>query len=56
MFSRYSVRIVPFVDVFLMHLWGEVNSMSSYTSTILTLEMNFLEEKNYDEFQVTDFR
>ena len=34
-FSRFSVRIVPFVDVFLMYLWEEVNSTSSY-STILT--------------------
>ena len=35
-FSRCSVRIVPFVDVVSMHLWGEMNSMSSYSSTILT--------------------
>ena len=33
-FSKFSVRIVPRVDVFLMCLWGEVNSMLSY-STIL---------------------
>ena len=26
MFSRCSVRIVPFVDVFLMYLWEEVSS------------------------------
>ena len=25
----------PFVDVFLMHLWGEMNSTSSHSSTIL---------------------
>ena len=31
-----SVRLVPFVDVFLMHLWGEMNSTSSYFSSILT--------------------
>ena len=35
MFNRCSVRVVPFVDVFLMHLWGEVNSMSSYSSATL---------------------
>ena len=34
-FSKSSVRIVPFVDVFLMYLWGEANSTSSY-SAILT--------------------
>ena len=34
-FSRCSVRTVPFVEVFLMYLWVEVNSMSSY-STIFT--------------------
>lgn len=28
-FSRYSVRIVPCVDVFLMYLWEEVSSMFS---------------------------
>ena len=33
-FSMCSVRIVPFVDVFLMCLWGEVNSKSSCSSTI----------------------
>ena len=27
-FSRWSVRIVPLVEVFLMHLWEEVNSTS----------------------------
>ena len=35
-FSQSSVRIVPFVYVFLIHLWREINSMSSYSSTILT--------------------
>ena len=35
-FNQCSLRIVPFVDVFLMHLWGEMNSTSSYSSTILT--------------------
>ena len=34
-FSQCSVRIVASVDVFLMHLWREMNSMSSYSSTIL---------------------
>ena len=36
-FSRCSVRIVPFVDVFLTHLRGEMNSTSSYSSTIVSL-------------------
>ena len=33
-FSKYSVRIVLHGDVFLMYLWGEIGSMSFY-STIL---------------------
>ena len=33
-FSRCSVRIVPFVDVFFMCLWGESNSTSSFSSAI----------------------
>ena len=33
-FSKRCVRIVPFVDVFLMYLWEEANS--SYYSAILT--------------------
>ena len=33
-FSQWSVRIVASIDVFLMHLWREVNSMSSYSSAI----------------------
>lgn len=32
--SECSLRIAPHVDVFLVHLWREVSSMSSY-STIL---------------------
>ena len=35
MYSQFSLRIVPFVDVFLMYSWGETNS-ASYNSTILT--------------------
>ena len=34
-FSWCSVRIVASIDVFLMHPWREVNSTSSYYSTIL---------------------
>ena len=34
-FSQCSVRIVPSVDVSLMHLWREMNSTSSYSSAIL---------------------
>ena len=29
-FSRYSVRTVPYVEIFLTYLWEEVNSMSFY--------------------------
>ena len=43
-FSRCSVRIVPFVDVFLMYLWGEVNSISSYSS-ILTPPWDIFNER-----------
>ena len=39
--SSVSVQLgfcenVPFVDVVLMHLWGEMNSTSSYSAAILT--------------------
>ena len=34
-FSWCPVRTVPSVDVFLMHLWREMNSMSTYSSAIL---------------------
>ena len=34
-FSRCCVGTASRVDVFLIHLWGERNSMSSYSSTIL---------------------
>ena len=34
-FSRCSVRIVPFVDVFLMCWWEEVSSMSFYFITVI---------------------
>ena len=34
-FGRCSVRVVPFADVFLMHLWGEMNSTASSYSDIL---------------------
>ena len=46
--SRCSMRMVPFVEVFLMHLWGAMNPTSSY-STVLTplLIFNFL---NHFEF------
>ena len=38
-FSQCSVRIVASIGVFLMHPWREMNSMSSYSSTILNLHM-----------------
>ena len=46
-FSRCSVRIVPFVDVVLMYLWGEVNSTSSY-SAILTPHQEVLKVLEFD--------
>ena len=36
-FRRCSVRIVASIDVFLMHPWREMNSTSTYSSTILSL-------------------
>ena len=33
---RCSVRVVSSIDVFLMHLWREMNSTSFYSSAILT--------------------
>ena len=36
-FSWCAVRIVPFVDVFLIHLWREMHSNSSYFSISLCL-------------------
>ena len=41
-FSRCSVRIILYVNVFLMHLWGEVNCMSFYSTPILTHPCQFL--------------
>ena len=36
------MTIFPFVDVFLMHLWGEMNSISSYSSAIFeSLNVHF---------------
>ena len=35
MFGRCSERIVPFVDVFLMYLWGATNFMSSYSAILV---------------------
>ena len=35
MFSRCSVRIVPFADVFLMYLWAEVSSTSVYSAVLI---------------------
>lgn len=31
-YSRHSVRIAPFLEVFLMYLWGQVNSISFYSA------------------------
>ena len=41
-FSWCSVRIVPSVDVFLMHLWREMNSMPSYSSAIFKTQKHSL--------------
>ena len=35
-FSRYSVRTVPHVDVFLMYFWEEVSSMSFYSAILIS--------------------
>ena len=42
-FSWCSTRTVPSVDVFLMHLWREMNSTSSYSYAILKTRVYFLE-------------
>ena len=34
------MRIVPHVDVFLMCSWGEVTSMSSYSTVLIDLLFN----------------
>lgn len=31
MISRYSVKIVPFADIFLMYFWGEASSTSLHS-------------------------
>lgn len=36
-FNRCFVRIVPFLGIFLMYLWREVNSMSSYSAILIPL-------------------
>ena len=51
MFSWSSVRIVPFVDVFLMRLWGEMNSTSSCASAILTPFWRFRKSEPEESFQ-----
>ena len=35
-FNRYSVRIIPRVDVCLMYLWEEVSSLSYYSAILIT--------------------
>ena len=35
-FSQFSVRILPHVNVFLMCLWGEVSSISSYSAVLIS--------------------
>lgn len=36
-FSRYSVRIVPHVNVFFMYLWEEVTTMSFCSAILISL-------------------
>ena len=48
MFSRFSVIIVPFVDVFLMHLWGKLNSTSCHSSAILTPQLFYFKSRTYE--------
>ena len=40
-FSRYSVRTVPHVDVFLMYLWEEVSSTSLYSTILISFSHIF---------------
>ena len=40
-FSLFSVRIVLYVDAFLMCLWGKVNSISSYSTILVPLYVLF---------------
>ena len=50
-FSQCSVRTVASIDVFLMHLWREMNSTSTYSSAILNISLKiFL--KNIFKVQV----
>ena len=35
----FSMRIVSHIDVLLIYLWGEVNSISSYTTILIPLLM-----------------
>ena len=51
MFSRGSVRTVPFIDVFLMCLWGEVNSTPSCASAVLTPLQRFWKSEPEESFQ-----
>ena len=37
--SRYSVRIIPCVDVFLMYLWKKVGFISYYSAILCTFQM-----------------
>lgn len=40
-FGRYPIRIVLFVEVFLLCLWEEVNSMFSYSAILILSESPF---------------
>ena len=39
--SLFSVRIAPRVDVFMMCLWGRMNSMSSYSDILISSPHNY---------------
>ena len=51
MFSWCYVRTVPFVDVFLMRLWGEMNATSSCASALLTPLRRFWKSEPEESFQ-----
>lgn len=41
MFSRFSVRIIPHIDAFLMYLWEEESSTSYYCTILIGVPFFF---------------
>lgn len=44
MSSRFSVRVVPHVDVFFVYLWGEVSFISYYSGILAISPETILKE------------